>query len=231
MAGKWVPVHPFTALVAAASAWILVLGINTWQFSLAVVALAWAVSTWHTRNASVIATTLLLAAPTGLSMLFVHAPYGDHRLAPLLTLDGLAAAGTLTARFTALMAAFLAAAAFIQVTELAKALQVSPLGTRAAYVFTAALQLLPQAGHTVAQVRDANRLAGRRIHLGTVIPALVVPVITHLLTANVQKSAALETAGLELPGRRTLLRPVPDSRPQQVARVLLPVCAVAGVLL
>jgi energy-coupling factor transport system permease protein len=231
MAGMRVSVHPSTALVAAASGWILVLGINTWQFSLAVVALAWAVGTWHTRNASVIATTILLAAPAGLSMLLVHAPYGDHRLAPLLTLDGLVTAGTLTARFAALMAAFLAAAAHIHVTELAKALQVSPLGMRFAYVVTAALQLLPQAGRTVAQVRDANRLAGRCIHPGTVIPAVVVPVITHLLTANVEKSAALETAGLDLPGRRTLLRPVPDSRAQQVFRVLLPVLTVAGMLL
>lgn len=231
MAGVRVPLHPFTALVAAASAWILVLGINTWQFSLAATTAAWVVGSWYTRNISVIATTVLLAAPTGLSMLLVHAPYGEQRLAPLLTLDGLATAGTLTARFTALMAAFLAAAACIRVTELAKALQVSPLGVRLAYVITAALQLLPQARRTVAQVRDANHLAGRRVHAGNIIPAVVVPVMTHLLTANAQKAAALETAGLDLPGRRTLLRPVPDSRTQQVARVLLPVCAVAGVLL
>lgn len=231
MGGVRVAVHPFTALVAGASAWILVLGINTWQFSLAVAAAAWALGAWHTRNASVIATTLLLAAPTGLSMLLVHAPYGTERLAPLLTMDGLATAGTLTARFTALMAAFLAAAACIRVTELAKALQVSPLGVRFAYVVTAALQLLPHSRRTVAHVRDANRLAGRRIHPGTVIPAMVVPVMTHLLTANAEKSTALETAGLDLPGRRTLLRPVPDSRTQQVARVLLPVLAVAGVFL
>lgn len=231
MAATRVPVHPFTALVVGASAWILVLGINTWQFSLAVVALAWAVGAWHTRNASVIATTVLLAVPTGLSMLLVHAPYGEQRLAPLLTLDGLTTAGTLTARFTALMAAFLTAAAYIRVAELAKALQVSPLGMRFAYVVTAALQLLPQARRIVAQVRDANRLAGRRIHAGTVIPTVVVPVMTHLLTANVQKSAALETAGLALPGRRTLLSPVPDNRAQQVLRILLPVLAVAGVLL
>lgn len=231
MGSARVPVHPFTALVAGASAWILVLGVSTWQFSLAVTAAAWVVGTWHTRNASVIATTVLLAAPTGLSMLLIHAPYGTDRLAPLLTLDGLATAGVLTARFTALMAAFLTAAACIRVTELAKALQVSPLGVRLAYVVTAALQLLPQARRTAAQVRDANQLAGRRIHAGTVLPAVVVPVMTHLLTANVQKSAALETAGLDLPGRRTLLRPVPDSRTQQVLRVLMPLLAVAGVLL
>lgn len=231
MAGVRTPVNPLTALVAGLSSWILVLGINTWQFSLAVTAVAWAVGVWHTRNWSVPATTALLVAPTGLSMLLVHAPYGAQQWAPLLTFDGMATAGTLTARFAALMAAFLAAAGFIRVTDLAKALQVSPLGPRVAYVVAAALQLLPQGGRTVEVVREANRLAGRRIGVTNVIGRLVVPVMTHLLTANVQKSLALEVAGLDLPGRRTILRPVPDSRGQQLVRVLLPVLAVVGVML
>ncbi|QGU04300.1 ABC transporter permease [Corynebacterium comes] len=224
-------INPLTALVTGLSSWILVLGVNSWRFSVAVTLVAWAVGAWRTRNCSVIATTALLAVPTALSMLLVHAPYGAERLAPLLTRDGVVTAAELTARFTALMAALLAAAAFIRVADLAKALQVSPLGPRVAYIVAAALQLLPQGRRTVGVVRDANRLAGRRIHAGNVIPRVAVPVMTQLLTANVQKSRALETAGLDLPGRRTVLRPVPDSPAQQVARVLIPVAAVVGALL
>lgn len=231
MPGPRAPLNPLTALVTGLSSWILVLGVNTWQFSVAVTVVALAVGTWRTRNLAVTATTALLAAPTALSMLLIHAPYGTHRIAPLLTLDGAATAGELTARFTALMASLLAAAAFLRVPDLAKALQVSPLGPRVAYIVAAALQLLPQGRRTVEVVRDANRLAGRRVHAGNVIPRMVVPVMTQLLTANAQKSAALETAGLDLPGRRTVLRPVPDSRAQRVARVLVPVVAVGVVLL
>lgn len=231
MPGPRTPLNPLTALVAGLSAWILVLGVNAWQFSLALTVVAWAVGVRQTRNFSVPAATLLLAAPTALSMLLIHAPYGSEPLAPLLTRDGVATAGELAARFTALMAALLAAASFIRVAELAKALQVSRFGPRTAYVVAAALQLLPQGRRTVETVRDANRLAGRPVTVTTVVPRTVVPVMAHLLTDNAQKARALETAGLDLPGPRTVLRPVPDSRAQQAARVLLPVLAVAGALL
>lgn len=231
MPGPRTPLNPLTALATGMSSWILVLGVNTWQFSLAVAAVSLAAGTWRTRNLAVIATTALLAAPTAVSMLLIHAPYGTHRIAPLLTLDGAATAGELTARFTALTASLLAVAAFIRVPDLAKALQVSPLGPRLAYIVAASLQLLPQGRRTVEVVRDANRLAGRRVHAGNVIPRMVVPVMTQLLTANAQKSAALETAGLDLPGRCTVLRAVPDSPAQKAARVLIPVAAVVAVLL
>lgn len=224
-------IHPLTALVTGLSAWILVLGVNDWCLSLAVIAVAVAVGTWRTGNASVLATTAVLALPAGLSMLLVHAPYGAERIAPLLTRDGLATAAELTARFAALMAALIAAATFITVTELAKALQVSPLGPKVAYIVAAALQLLPQGRRVVETVTDANRLAGRRITVTNALPRLAVPVMTQLLTGNVEKSHALETAGLDLPGPRTLLRPVPDGPVQRAWRWLVPVGVIVCVLL
>lgn len=219
-------INPLTALVTGFSSWILVLGVNDWRLSLAVTGVALLLGTWRTGNASVPAATAVLALPTALSMLLVHAPYGTERLAPLLTRDGLLTAGELTVRFTALMASLLAAAAFLTVTELAKALQVSPLGPKVAYIVAAALVLLPQGRRVVATVTDANRLAGHRITVRTVIPRVAVPVMTQLLTANVEKSRALETAGLDLPGPRTILRPVPDSALQKALRILLPLGAI-----
>jgi len=219
--------NPLTALVTGLSSWILVLGVNDWRLSLVVIAVALILGTWRTGNLSVPATTAVLSAPTALSMLLVHAPYGTERLAPLLTRDGLLTAGELTLRFTALMASLLAAAAYITVPELAKALQVSWLGPKIAYIVAAALQLLPQGRRVVETVTDANRLSRRRITVGTALPRVAVPVMTHLLTANVEKSRALETAGLDLPGPRTVLRPVADSPLQRVLRILLPLGAIA----
>ncbi|WIM72640.1 energy-coupling factor transporter transmembrane component T [Corynebacterium suedekumii] len=156
--------NPLTALVTGISAWILVLGVNRWECSVAVIVVALALGMWRTRTPAVPATTALLALPTGLSMVLVHAPYGTQRIAPLLTSDGLITAGGLALRFTALMAALLAAAAFIRVPDLAKALQVSPLGPKFAYIVAAALQVLPQGRRTVRVVRDAQRLRGASGH-------------------------------------------------------------------
>ncbi|MDO5670648.1 MAG: energy-coupling factor transporter transmembrane component T [Corynebacterium sp.] len=224
-------INPLTALVTGLSSWILVLGINDWRLSLVVIAVSLVLGTWRTRNASVLAATVALALPTGLSMLLVHAPYGSEQLAPLLTRDGVLTAAELTARFTALMAALLAAAAFITVPELAKALQTSPLGPKVAYIVASALQLLPQGRRAVETVTDAQRLAGRRITARTAIPRAAVPVMTHLLTGNVERSLALETAGLDLPGRRTIYRPAPDSPTQRALRILIPLGVIACVLI
>ena len=126
--------NPLTALVIGASGWILVLGLNSPAASLAIIAIALITGTWRTRNPSLTAATAVLAAPVAVSMLLIHAPYGEHRIAPLLTSDGLADAAHLTARFTALIACLLAAVAWIRTPELAKALQAAPGGNRLGYI-------------------------------------------------------------------------------------------------
>ncbi|MDO5511923.1 energy-coupling factor transporter transmembrane protein EcfT [Corynebacterium sp.] len=223
--------NPLTALVTGLSAWILVLGINDWRLSLSVIAVALVAGTWRTRNLSVVATTVVLAIPAAVSMLLIHAPYGTEQLAPLLTRDGLATAAQLSVRFTALMASLVAAATFITVPDLAKALQTSPLGPKVAYIVATALQLLPQGRRVVDTVTDAHRVAGRRITPGNAISRAAVPVMTNLLTANVERSLALETAGLDLPGRRTIYRPAPDSPAQRVWRIAVPLGVIACVLI
>ncbi len=223
--------NPLTALVTGVSSWILVLGVNDWRLSLAVISVALLIGLLRTGNLSVPATTAVLAMPTAVSMLLIHAPYGTEPIAPLLTRDGLLTAAELALRFTALMASLLAAAAFITVPELAKALQVSWLGPKVAYIVSAALQLLPQGRRVVETVTDANRLAGRRVTARSALPRLAVPVMTHLLTGNVEKSRALETAGLDLPGRRTVLRPVADSSLQRAWRTLFPLGVIACILI
>ena len=221
--------NPLTALVIGASGWILVLGLNSPAASLAVIAVALAAGTWRTRNPSLVAATAVLAAPVALSMLLIHAPYGERRIAPLLTSDGLADAAHLTARFTALIACLLAAVAWIRTPDLAKALQAAPGGNRLGYIAGTTLQLGPQGAQRIRAVRDANRLKHRPITLKTVVPNLVMPVLTELLTQAGARGQALETAGYDLTGRRTVLRPVHDSTAQRVARILIPLACVVVV--
>lgn len=222
--------NPLTALVIGASGWILVLGLNSLTASLAVIAAAVIVGTWQTRNPSFAAATALLAAPVAASMLLIHAPYGEHLIAPLLTSDGLADAAHLTARFTALIACLLAAVAWIRTPDLAKALQHTRGGNRLGYIAGTTLQLGPQGAQRIRAVRDANHLKQRRVTVKTIVPSLIMPVLTELLTQAGTRGQALETAGYDLTGRRTVLRPVRDSASQRAARILIPLLCLVVVL-
>ena len=222
--------NPLTALAVGASGWILALGLNTPQASLAIIAAALTVGTWRTSNPSVAAATAILAAPVAASMVLIHAPYGEHRIAPLLTSDGLADAAHLTARFTALVACLLAAVAWTRTPDLAKALQSSKGGNRIGYIAGTTLQLGPQGAHRARITRDANRLKQRPIKAKTVVPHLIMPVLTELLSQAGARGQALETAGYDLTGPRTVLRPVHDSTLQRAARILIPLICLAVVL-
>ena len=222
--------NPLTALVIGASCWILVLGLNSPAASLTVLAIALLAGTWRTRNPSLVVATALLAAPVAASMLLIHAPYGEHRIAPLLTSDGLADAAHLAARFTALIACLMAAVAWMRTPDLAKALQATRRGNRIGYIAGTTLQLGPQGAQRIRATRDANRLKQRPITAKTVVPHLIMPVLTELLTQAGARGQALETAGYDLTGRRTVLRPVHDSLAQRAARILTPLACLAVVV-
>lgn len=199
------------------------MGINRPWVSAAVIALALAAGTARVRNASLVVAVGALALPVTLSMLLIHAPYGSERIAPLITADGLAVAGVLTLRFVALISSLLAAGTFFTVADLAKALQAVPGGNRLSYLAGSTLQLFPQGAARVRVVRDANVLRGRPVRVNTVVPHLIMPVLTELLTTGAARGQALETAGYDLEGRRTVLRPVTDSPVQRAIRWGFPV--------
>ena len=137
-------VNPLTALAVGASGWILVMGINTPQASAAIVLISLVIATAKTKNLAPAIAVFALALPVALSMLLIHAPYGEERIAPLITADGLLVAGELALRFTALMACLLAAGTFVRTPDLAKALQILPGGNRISYIAGSTLQLFPQ---------------------------------------------------------------------------------------
>ena len=96
---------------------LLVLGLSNPWVSATVMITALVVSTATTRNLSLIATTLALSLPTGLSMLLIYVPFAaTYR-------DGLVTAGQLSLRFAALITALLATLTAVRIPELVKALQ------------------------------------------------------------------------------------------------------------
>lgn len=223
-------VNPLTALVVAASGWILTMGINTPVASATIIIASLILGTAKTRNVSLIVAVAALAVPVTVSMVLIHAPYGERRIAPLITSDGLMVAGELALRFIALMSCVLAAGTFIRMPELAKALQILRGGNRLSYLAGSTLQLFPQGAQRVSIARDANALKARPISVKTVVPNLAMPVLTELLTQAASRGRALETAGYNLEGRRTVLRPVHDSKLQRAIRWLLPLICIAVVV-
>lgn len=223
--------NSLTWLVGAFSLMVLIIGINQPWLSTTALAASLAVGVCGARSLTPALAVLALVVPTGLSMLLIHVPHGTQTLLGPVTADGLAIAGELTLRFAALIAVLLAAMANIRIDELVKVLQISRAGHRLAYILGAALQLLPQGRRTAQTVRDAHRLAGTRLRPLNSVPRLAVPVMTHLLTLGARRGAALETAGFDLPGRRTVLIPVPDTRAEQVARIIAPILVVAAVVI
>lgn len=204
--------HPATVLVTAICVWFLVIALNNPWASVGVVLAATAIAaSWAAR-----ATILVLTLPVLLSMILIYSPHGEHRIAPLLTSDGAMTALLLTVRFMALIACVVAAMSRLKVVDLVKWVQVSRAGHTVAYIVGSALQFLPQGTAAVRRVSDARKLSSgdatsRRRYM-------VMPVISRLLSQGVQRGHSLAAVGFDRPGRRTLLRPVPDSSGQRAYR-------------
>ena len=223
--------HPLTVIIIGVSAWVAAWAISWPLLHAAIIALGWLAGIAGSRSLAVPATSIALSIPAGLSMLLVHAPHGEHQIAPLLTSDGLVTAGELALRFCALMTALLAAMANVHIPDLLKALQHLGLHHSVVYVLGASLQLLPQASALISEVATANRLARRKVTLTTVIPHMIIPVITRLLTRGADRGIALQGMGYDAPGRRTVLYPVRAHRWEILLRLTFPAAAIGLVVL
>ena len=205
--------NPLTTLSFAASAWILILGVNNPWLSafFLVAALLWR---------RVLVPTALLVLPMALSLALIHIPFGHAHLAAELAL-----------RCASLVAVALAAFSAFTVADLAKAMQATRAPANLSYILSSALRILPEGRATFEKVRYAQYLAYRR----PVNPLLstaraLLPTITHLLDAGAQRAPDLEVLGVGLPGRRTVLRPVPDSAMHKALRIIVPAAAIAVVI-
>ncbi|MBZ8177496.1 ABC transporter permease [Corynebacterium sp. 3HC-13] len=222
--------NPLTGFSLAASAWILALGINQWWCSCLLIALGLAASFCGPRGGATVLGAVGLSIPIFASMVIVHSPHGHIPWWGPLTRDGMWLATELGLRYFALMITFLAAAAATTVPQLAKALQQAGVNPRITYVVCAALQLFPEGQATVQRVREAHILAGRQVRGIRSIPRIALPTMSQLIARGSERGIALEMTGLQRPGPRTLLVPVPDSPLQKYVRRLLPAFALALVL-
>jgi energy-coupling factor transport system permease protein len=116
------------------------------------------------------------------------------------------------------------------------------LGRRAAFVIGSALRAIPRTAERAGEITEAQRARGldtegriwRRVR--GVVP-LAGPLVLGALTDVEEQTMALEARAFTAPGRRTVLRPFPDSRAQRLLRwtvllagIALLAASVAGLL-
>lgn len=158
------------------------------------------------------------------------------RLGPLApTWSGLTAALQATLR----VAAFALSVAVLSLTtptdDLLSDLELRGLGRRGVFVIGAAIATVPRMIERAAEIVDAQRARGldtqgSPLRRARGIVPLAGPMISSALSEVEERTMALEARAFSAPGRRTVLRHLPDSARQRALRWGLAVVSVAAIV-
>lgn len=194
-----------------------------------VTALAAAVASGVGRR--VVILVLVIAVPT-FALLFlmnaVVAPPDVRPFAERLTLsyEPTREAARVALRLAAAVAALGWLIAGVPARRLTRALSERGLPSWAAYILVASLDAVPLARRRAAEVIDAQRCRGLRVHgsPATRVRALApmaAPLIVSLVAETEERALALEARGFVPGRRRTSLDPIPDPRAERTARLAI----------
>jgi energy-coupling factor transport system permease protein len=146
------------------------------------------------------------------------------RIGPLTpTWTGLEAALQATLRVAAFAMSVAVFALTTPTDELLADLERRGLGRRGVFVIGAAIRMIPRMAERASEITDSQRARGldtegspwRRVR--GVVP-LAGPLIISALSEVEERTMALEARAFSAPGRRTTLRPLPDSTAQRIVR-------------
>ncbi len=157
------------------------------------------------------------------------------RIGPLSpTWTGLEAALQATLRVTAFALSVAVFALTTPTDDLLADLERRGLGRRGIFVIGAAIGMIPRIAERAVEITDSQRARGldtqgsawRRVR--GVVP-LAGPLIISALSEVEERTMALEARAFSAPGRRTTLRPLPDSTTQRIVRWISGLGAIAVV--
>ncbi len=146
------------------------------------------------------------------------------RIGPLSpTWTGLEAALQATLRVAAFALSVAVFALTTPTDDLLADLERRGLGRRGIFVIGAAIGMIPRIAERAVEITDSQRARGletqgspwRRVR--GVVP-LAGPLIISALSEVEERTMALEARAFSAPGRRTTLRPLPDSTTQRIVR-------------
>lgn len=158
------------------------------------------------------------------------------RIGPLTpTWTGLGAALQATLRVVAFALSVAVFSLTTPTDDLLTDLERRGLGRRGAFIIGAAIRMVPRMTERAGEIVDAQRARGMDTEGSTIrrirgVLPLAGPMIFGALTEVEEQTMALEARAFSAPGRRTVLRHLPDGTGERASRWLLFVATVALVV-
>lgn len=186
---------------------------------------------------------LLVLTPLVLSIMLINTFLYPGAEDVLLTIgpfsatgEGLTAAAQAALRVIAFAFSVGLFALSTRTDELVDDLEQRGLGRRAVFVISSAIGTVPRLAERAREIVDSQRARGMDTQGGVLarvrgLLPLAGPLVLSSLTEVEQRTMALEARAFGAPGRRTVLRPQPDSAAQRVLRWGLALLAAALVVL
>ena len=239
--GPYRSLNPATKLVVALAEAALAFLTGAWLGPIAVLVVVVASAAW----AGVLRQLGLVAAvtiPVVASIMLINTFLlpGAHdaifRLGPLApTWSGLAFGLQVTLRLLAMSLALALVYLTTAMDDLLSDLERRGLGRRATFVVGAALRMVPRMIERGSEIVDSQRARGlasegRIWQRARGVVPLAGPMIFGALIEVEEQTMALEARAFTAPGRRTVLRTLPDDRGQRTLRWALVVLTLAAVV-
>jgi energy-coupling factor transport system permease protein len=230
--GLYVGLSPTTKLVLAFAEAAVAFVLRGWTGPitvLVIVAVTAAVAHVGRRMIPFVLATIPLVASILLvnTFLFPGATDTIFQLGPLApTWTGLTAALQATLRVVAFALSVAVFSLTTPTDDLLTDLERRGLGRRGVFVIGAAISTVPRMIERAAEIVDAQRARGldtqgSPLKRARGVVPLAGPMITSALSEVEERTMALEARAFSAPGRRTLLRELPDSGAQRALRWLL----------
>ena len=239
--GPYHGLNPGTKLVIAFAQAAVAFGVRGWTGPLVVLAIVIATAAVARVGRSMIPFALAVI-PLVASILLINTflfPGATDvivRIGPLSpTWTGLEAALQATLRVAAFALSVAVFALTTPTDDLLADLERRGLGRRGVFVIGAAIGMIPRMAERASEITDSQRARGLdtegspRRRVRGVVP-LAGPLIIGALSEVEERTMALEARAFSAPGRRTILRPQPDSTGQRVLRWAAALGAIAAVV-
>lgn len=232
--------NPLTELLAALLLVVLVLVVNRWEFSLAVLVLVVLPAVLLSGKPRQIGLAVaLVAGPLLLSSLLLHGlfyPEGSTVLLDLgparVTAEGLSFAAGMGLRMSVFTGVLLTAAMTLEVPELLATMTHRGWNRKLVFIVGSAVGLIPHVALRARQITRAQQARGLVVGRGPLsrfraLLTVTTPLVIGLLVDASERNHMLGARGFSSSGARTSYLPDTDTRRQRIARrVMVAVTAV-----
>ena len=223
--------NPLTELLAAVLLVVLVLVVNRWEFSLAVLVLVVLPAVLLSgRPRQIGLAVMLVAGPLLISSLLLHGlffPEGTTVLLHLgvarVTAEGLTFAALMGLRMTVFTAVLLTAAMTLDLADLLATMTHRGWNRKLVFVVGSAVGLIPHVAERARHITRAQQARGLIVGRGPLsrvraLLTVLTPLVIGLLVDASERTRMLEARGFSSPGPRTSYLRDSDTARQRAAR-------------